>query len=70
MVYTVTTGPGSAFYCFPPLTSSGPSWKLVLALALLLTWFILFRYLLEEVIFRNARLRNYNPNHVSVLCGG
>lgn len=62
MVYTVTTVLAAHFIVFRRFYQQRPIWKLVLALALLLTWFILFRYLLEEVIFpATLGYGNYNP---------
>jgi two-component system, LytTR family, sensor kinase len=60
--YTVLTVALAHFLVFRPYFHRRPRWKLILAIGVLLISFILFRYLLEEILFPFfLGYGNYNP---------
>jgi len=62
-IYTVLTVALAHFLVFRPYYNSRPRWKLVAAILVLLVIFILFRYLIEEMLFPYfLGYGNYNPH--------
>ncbi len=62
-IYTLLTVLLAHFFVFKKYYYAKPRWKLWVALAALLIFFILFRYLLEEIIYPQLIGQgNYNPS--------